>query len=180
MHALSRLSYREARIPSGPIQRRPEIVVFVRQPREPFLKARARQVWLCLLCQRHEVERMVPPQLFRPLGLALPQFSAAARPLLPVTIFCFTTVVFMRADLGVIAGLVRRPAKLIVTCLWLLFTPALLIAAALAVLGRGALDPGLLLGIAIMGAAPPIMSSPAVDRGVVYVGSMDGNLYALQ
>lgn len=25
-----------------------------------------------------------------------------------------------------------------------------------------------------------IMSSPAVDRGVVYVGSMDGNLYALQ
>lgn len=25
-----------------------------------------------------------------------------------------------------------------------------------------------------------IMSSPAVDQGVVYVGSMDGNLYALQ
>ena len=40
------------------------------------------------------------------LGLALPQFSAAARPLLPITIFCFTTVVFMRADLGVIAGLI--------------------------------------------------------------------------
>ncbi|HEV7339763.1 MAG TPA: hypothetical protein VGO06_27595 [Bosea sp. (in: a-proteobacteria)] len=96
------------------------------------------------------------------LGLALPQFSAAARPLLPVTIFCFTTVVFMRADFGVIAGLVRRPAKLVATCLWLLFVPALLIAGALALLGREALDPGLLLGIAIMGAAPPIMSSPAV------------------
>ncbi|HEV7324498.1 MAG TPA: hypothetical protein VGN91_05485 [Bosea sp. (in: a-proteobacteria)] len=96
------------------------------------------------------------------LGLALPQFSAAARPLLPITIFCFTTVVFMRADLTVIAGLVRRPMKLTVTCLWLLFTPALLIAATLAVLGRDALDPGLLLGIAIMGAAPPIMSTPAV------------------
>jgi outer membrane protein assembly factor BamB len=25
-----------------------------------------------------------------------------------------------------------------------------------------------------------IMSSPAVDQGVVYVGSMDGNLYALR
>jgi BASS family bile acid:Na+ symporter len=96
------------------------------------------------------------------LGLALPQFSAAARPLLPITIFCFTTVVFMRADLTVIAGLVRRPMKLTVTCLWLLFTPALLIAATLAVLGRDALDPGLLLGIAIVGAAPPIMSTPAV------------------
>jgi outer membrane protein assembly factor BamB len=25
-----------------------------------------------------------------------------------------------------------------------------------------------------------VVSSPAVDRGVVYFGSMDGNLYALQ
>lgn len=96
------------------------------------------------------------------LGLALPQFAEAARPLLPVTIFCFTTVVFMRADLGVIAGLVRRPAKLVLTCLWLMAAPALMIAAAFLLVGRAALDPGLLLGIAILGAAPPIMSSPAV------------------
>jgi len=96
------------------------------------------------------------------LGLALPQFSAAARPLLPVTIFCFTTVVFMRADLGVISGLVRRPAKLIAACLWLMTAPALLIGAVLLVIGREALDPGLLLGIALLGAAPPIMSSPAI------------------
>lgn len=96
------------------------------------------------------------------LGLALPQFAEAARPLLPVTIFCFTTVVFMRADLGVIAGLVRRPGKLVLTCLWLMAAPALMIAAAFLLVGRAALDPGLLLGIAILGAAPPIMSSPAV------------------
>ncbi|WP_332685007.1 hypothetical protein [Bosea sp. (in: a-proteobacteria)] len=96
------------------------------------------------------------------LGLALPQFSAAARPLLPVTIFCFTTVVFMRADLGVISGLVRRPAKLIAACLWLMAAPALLLGAVFLVIGREALDPGLLLGIAMLGAAPPIMSSPAV------------------
>lgn len=96
------------------------------------------------------------------LGLALPQFSAAARPLLPVSIFCFTTVTFMRADLGIIAGLVRRPAKLALASLWLIAWPALLIGSALALLGREALDPGLLLGLAIMGAAPPIMSSPAV------------------
>jgi BASS family bile acid:Na+ symporter len=96
------------------------------------------------------------------LGLALPQFAEAARPLLPVTIFCFTTVVFMRADLRVIAGLVRRPGKLVLTCLWLMAAPALMIAAAFLLVGRAALDPGLLLGIAILGAAPPIMSSPAV------------------
>ncbi|MGO4674131.1 hypothetical protein AB4Z40_14675 [Bosea sp. 2YAB26] len=96
------------------------------------------------------------------LGLALPQFSAAARPLLPVTIFCFTTVVFLRADFSIITGLIRRPGKLIVTCLWLILGPAVLIGAAFLLVGRAALDPGLILGLAIMGAAPPIMSSPAV------------------
>lgn len=96
------------------------------------------------------------------LGLALPQFSAAARPLLPVTIFCFTTVVFLRADFGVIAGLIRRPAKLLAACLWLILAPGLIVGAGFALFGRAALDPGLVLGLAIMCAAPPIMSSPAV------------------
>jgi BASS family bile acid:Na+ symporter len=96
------------------------------------------------------------------LGLALPQFSAAARPVLPVTIFCFTTIVFMRADLGIIAGLLRRPGKLILTCLWMVGAPVVVIGGAFLLLGRDALDPGLLLGLAIMAAAPPIMSSPAV------------------
>ncbi|KRE00188.1 hypothetical protein ASE63_08870 [Bosea sp. Root381] len=96
------------------------------------------------------------------LGLALPQFSAAARPLLPVTIFCFTTIVFMRADLGIIAGLLRQPGKLILTCLWLVAAPVVVIGGAFLLIGRDALDPGLLLGLAILAAAPPIMSSPAV------------------
>lgn len=96
------------------------------------------------------------------LGLALPQFSAAARPVLPITIFCFTTVVFMRVDLGITAGLLRRPAKLAAACLWLIAAPVLLIGGAFLLVGREGLDPGLVLGLAIMGAAPPIMSSPAV------------------
>ncbi|UZF94272.1 hypothetical protein [Bosea sp. NBC_00550] len=96
------------------------------------------------------------------LGLALPQFSAAARPVLPFTIFCFTTVVFMRVDLGVTARLLRRPAKLAAACLWLVTGPVLIIGGALLIVGRENLDPGIVLGLAIMGAAPPIMSSPAV------------------
>jgi BASS family bile acid:Na+ symporter len=96
------------------------------------------------------------------LGLALPQFSAAARPLLPVTIFCFTTIVFMRADLRIIAGLLRRPGKLILTCLWMVGAPVVVIGGAFLIVGRDTLDPGLLLGLAILAAAPPIMSSPAV------------------
>ncbi len=96
------------------------------------------------------------------LGLALPQFSAAARPLLPVSIFCFTTVTFMRADVGIILGLVRRPRKLLLCALWLVVAPVALIGGALLLTGRTALDPGLVLGLALLAAAPPIMSSPAV------------------
>lgn len=96
------------------------------------------------------------------LGLALPQFSAAARPLLPVTIFCFTTIVFMRADIGIITGLLRAPGKLVATCLWLVAAPVVVIGGAFLIVGRDAIDPGLLLGLAVMAAAPPIMSSPAV------------------
>jgi bile acid:Na+ symporter, BASS family len=96
------------------------------------------------------------------LGLALPQLAAQARPLLPISIFCFTTVVFMRADFGVIGKLFARPAKLITGVVWLITAPALLIGLALALIGREHLDPGLVLGLAILGAAPPIMSSPAV------------------
>jgi len=96
------------------------------------------------------------------LGLALPQFSAMARPALPITIFCFTTVVFMRLDMSVTLGLLRRPAKLAASCAWLIAGPALLIGGALLLIGRENLDPGIVLGLAIMGAAPPIMSSPAV------------------
>lgn len=72
------------------------------------------------------------------LGLALPQFSAAARPVLPITIFCFTTVVFMRVDLGITARLLRRPAKLATTCLWLVAAPVLLIGGALLLVGEAA------------------------------------------
>lgn len=96
------------------------------------------------------------------LGLALPQFSAAARPLLPVSIFCFTTVTFMRADVGIILGLVRRPTKLILCALWLVVAPVALVGGGLLLAGKAALDPGLVLGLAILAAAPPIMSSPAV------------------
>ena len=100
------------------------------------------------------------------LGLALPQFAAQARPLLPVSIFCFMVTTFLRADASIIARLIRRPKKLILSCLWLVLAPLVLVGAVFAVLGRENLDPGLVLGLAILGAAPPIMSSPAV--AIVY------------
>jgi bile acid:Na+ symporter, BASS family len=96
------------------------------------------------------------------LGLALPGAAAAARPLLSLCIFTFITLTFARADLSIIRRILRRPQRLAIACLWLTFGPAVLIGTALALVGRQSLDPGMVLGLAIIGAAPPILSGPAV------------------
>jgi len=51
---------------------------------------------------------------------------------------------------------------LVLASLWLFAAPAVLIGLALTVVGRHNLDPGLVLGLALLGAAPPIMSAPAI------------------
>ena len=96
------------------------------------------------------------------LGLALPGFAATARPLLSVCIFTFITLTFARADFAIIRRILRAPRRLILACLWLAFAPALLIGGALTLVGRESLDPGMVLGLAIIAAAPPILSGPAV------------------
>ncbi|GGK19550.1 sodium:proton symporter [Salinarimonas ramus] len=96
------------------------------------------------------------------IGLALPQFAAAARPLLGATIFAFLAITFARVDLAALRALVRRPAPIGLAGLWLLAAPPAIVVAIFAVVGREALGPGLALGLALYAAAPPIMSSPAV------------------
>jgi BASS family bile acid:Na+ symporter len=96
------------------------------------------------------------------LGLALPGFAAAARPLLSACIFTFITLTFARADFAIIRRILWQPKRLAIACLWLTFAPAVLIGAALTLAGRSSLDPGMVLGLAIIGAAPPILSGPAV------------------
>jgi BASS family bile acid:Na+ symporter len=96
------------------------------------------------------------------VGLALPQFAAAARPLLAVTIFVFVMITFARVDSKDLKVLLQRPAPLVLATAWMMFAPAALVTLALMLVGRETLDPGLVLGLAVLGAAPPIMSAPAV------------------
>jgi BASS family bile acid:Na+ symporter len=96
------------------------------------------------------------------VGLALPQLAAAARPLLGVAIFTFVMMTFMRVDPRALRGLIRHPARLILTCACLILIPAAVGYAVVTVIGRGNLDPGLVLGLAILAASPPMMSAPAV------------------
>lgn len=96
------------------------------------------------------------------LGIALPQFASAARPLLGVSVFVFVTLTFMRLDADRLLALLKAPRPLVVATIWLVLAPVAFIGLAVALVGRASLDPGLLLGLAILAAAPPIMSGPAI------------------
>jgi BASS family bile acid:Na+ symporter len=95
-------------------------------------------------------------------GIALPQLAALARPLLSVCIFMFIALMFARADLAIVGQILRHPRRLVFVGLWLILAPAGLIALGLALVGRSSLDPGLVLGISLIAAAPPILSGPAI------------------
>ncbi|MGL4441790.1 MAG: hypothetical protein ACRCUE_21285, partial [Bosea sp. (in: a-proteobacteria)] len=96
------------------------------------------------------------------MGLALPQFAAAARPLLPVTIFLFVAMTFARADLSAMKAALLKPKAVIIAVIWLTVAPILMMLAIFAVFPKASLDPGLVLGLIVVAASPPIMSGPAV------------------
>ena len=96
------------------------------------------------------------------MGLALPQFAAAARPLLPITIFLFVAMTFARADLSALKAALVRPRAVIIAVVWLTVAPVLMMLAIFAVFPKASLDPGLVLGLIVVAASPPIMSGPAV------------------
>jgi len=95
------------------------------------------------------------------LGLALPALASSFRPLLPVTIFCFVTLTFARADFSGVRRIVGQPGRLLSAIAWATLAMPIAIVLVLAVVGRGVIDPGLLLGIALIAASPPLMGVPA-------------------
>jgi BASS family bile acid:Na+ symporter len=96
------------------------------------------------------------------LGLALPQLADAARPLLPITIFLFVAMTFARADLGALKAALAKPGAVILAVLWLTLAPVAMVLGVFALAPKAALDPGLVLSLVVVAAAPPIMSGPAV------------------
>ncbi len=94
------------------------------------------------------------------VGLALPQLAEAFRPLLPVTIFCFVMLTFARADFSGLRRALARPRRVAAAFVWLTAGPPILVAGLVFAIGRDSMEPGLLLGIALIGAAPPLMGFP--------------------
>ncbi|MDJ1158421.1 hypothetical protein QNA08_09265 [Chelatococcus sp. SYSU_G07232] len=96
------------------------------------------------------------------LGLALPQLASLARPLIGPCVFVFLALAFLRVDLSATRAVLARPGRLALASLWILAALPLAISLVVAAIGRQDLDPGLTLGLALMAAAPPILSAPAV------------------
>ncbi|WP_406854048.1 hypothetical protein ABEG18_15995 [Alsobacter sp. KACC 23698] len=95
------------------------------------------------------------------VGLALPGLASTMRPVLPVSIFCFVTLTFARADFAGVRRALAQPGRLGVCWAWITAAPPLLVLACLALVGRGTVDPGLLLGLALVAASPPLMGFAA-------------------
>lgn len=94
------------------------------------------------------------------VGLALPGLASTMRPVLPFTIFCFVTLSFARADFAGVRRVLARPASLAAAFLWITLSMPVMLEAGLWVIGRDMVGPGLLLGIALVAAAPPLMGFP--------------------
>lgn len=113
--------------------------------------------WLTL------VGRHGPPVFLVSLmvGLAVPPLASVARPAIGLAAFVFLVTTFVRVDPGSIARLLRAPRHLVEAVLCLTVAPVLLVGAIVG-LWPGRLEPGLVLGLAVLAASPPIISSPAV------------------
>lgn len=94
------------------------------------------------------------------LGLALPALASFMRPVLPVCILFFVAFAFARADFRGVQRVLKNPGALAVATAWITVAMPLFVVLCLAVVGRETLGPGLLLGVALVAAAPPLMGFP--------------------
>lgn len=95
------------------------------------------------------------------IGLALPGLAATMRPILPVSIFAFVTLTFARADLAGVRKALAQPGRLGLSWLWITAAMPLMVLLGLALVGRSSVEPGLLLGLALVAASPPLMGFAA-------------------
>ncbi len=96
------------------------------------------------------------------IGLALPQFASLARPLIGTCVFFFLVFTFLRADFGAIRALLRQPGRILLAWFWIVASLPIALGGIVLALGHDLVGPELALGLALMAAAPPILSAPAV------------------
>lgn len=78
-----------------------------------------------------------------------------------ITVFVFTVLIYARADYGDIRATLARPGRLAITVVAAILAPPILLGMLVAIVGREAIEPALLLGLALYVASPVLNGSPA-------------------
>ena len=94
-------------------------------------------------------------------GLVIPGLGAWLKPALPVFVGMFVAMMLARLDHARARAHLRRPVALVATLVFMICALPLGLAAALTVIGRRAVEPGLLLALSLQAASAPILA-PAI------------------
>jgi len=96
------------------------------------------------------------------IGLLLPSFAAAFKPLLGETIVVLLTLAFLRVSPAALGTLARRPLLVIAAAGWVMLALPLALAALFTIAGIKAALPELYFILILQSCAPALMSSPAL------------------
>ncbi len=105
-------------------------------------------------------------------GLLMPGIAGLFRPLLTPSVFVMLAFAMTRVDLSATKSHIRKPGMLLATLFWINIVLPVCFGLAVWIIGEEKLGLGLALAIVLIGAAPPIISSPAMS----YLLALNGAL----
>jgi hypothetical protein len=94
-------------------------------------------------------------------ALALPALDALLRPFVTEAIFALLCVAFLRVDIAVLRGHIRKPGLVIAATAWTSLVLPALFGAGCLLLRLDARSPDLFLALMLQGVASPMMAAPA-------------------
>ncbi len=106
------------------------------------------------------------------VGMALPSWSAYARPSLTEAVFVLLVLAFLRVDTDAVRTRFKRPALLVAASGWMLLALPVLAVLLFKLFGLTELGPEVMLAVFIVTAGPSVMSAPAF----IYLMGLDGAL----
>ncbi len=112
------------------------------------------------LLGRHGATLLIASLVF---GLLLPEVADLFRPLLTPSVFAMLAFAMTRVDLSEAKSHIRKPGMLLATLFWINIVLPICLGLAVWTIGEDTLGLGLALAIVLIGAAPPIISSPALS-----------------
>lgn len=96
------------------------------------------------------------------VGIAIPPLASALKPLFPITIFILLILAFLRVDPAALRAQFVKPARVVLASAWIMAAIPMLLGLLFWWLAPDRIGNGLMLGLMMQAAAPPVLSSTAV------------------